>query len=396
MSPDLDGVPGQPQRFDEAEGVKPATSPNGRPGFLSDVIIELGLAERQTVDDAVEEARLVGQMPEQLLVERGTITAEQLAIAIAERNGLPYVDLFQFRVDDGAAGLIDSDTARRYRAMPIAFDADGALVVALPDPMDALAVSDIGVITKSEVRTAVASDPGIDAVLGTLPETKRRARLSAHGPDGFAGARASESGAWTIARSISTPDPAPLPDPIVEPPAPARPLPTAVQAAAPAADQTPDLEGRIDALVAAALDKRLEAVAAAPPAGASGSEEIEHAHAEVQAARAEAESAREQAVQAGAELAHAHEQLAAASAEAVRAREDAEQARAEVAALSVRIEQLEGPQRSQQLTDPQPPVEPQASPTDPQPPTGPTADESRFGEHLERVLRELGTEPGPA
>ncbi len=378
MNVDLESGPGKPQRFDEAEGVTPATSPNGRPGFLSDVIIELGLAEREVVDEAVEQSRLVGRTPEELLVEGGGITAEQLAFAIAERNGLPYVDLFSFRVDEGAARLIDSDTARRYRAMPIAFDAGGKLVVALADPMDALAVSDIGVITKSEVRTAVASDPGIDAVLGTLPEAHRRARLSAHGPDGFAGARVSETGAWSLTHSIFTPDPPPppavTPDPMLEPtvPAPPAPLPTAVQPAPATPDPSAGLESRIAALVTAALEKRLEAVA---PAQSAGPQEIAHVRAEAETAHAEAESAREQAVQAGAELAQAHEQLATARAEAERAREEAQQARAQIDALSVRLEQLEGERR-------------------PQP--EPNGEESRIGEHLERVMRELGTGPDSA
>ena len=65
--------------------------------------------------------------------------------------------------------LIDGDIARRYRAVPIAFDADGTLILALADPLDALAASDIGVITKSAVRPAVATESAIAALLATMP-----------------------------------------------------------------------------------------------------------------------------------------------------------------------------------------------------------------------------------
>ena len=354
MSLGLDSASPTPQPFDEADGVTLPTSPEGRPGFLSDVIIELGLAPREVVDAAIEESREAGTVPEMILIQNGAITDEQLAIALAERNGLPYVDLFRFRVNEGAARLIDSETARRYHALPIAVDTRGALVVALADPMDALAVNDIGVITKSDVRTAVASDAGIDAVLESLPETTRRTRLSAHGPDGLASARAAEVGEWTMA-SISSPESAsPLamaraatPEPPA-PPAPPAPEPVAAEPAA-------DLESRIDDLVAAALAKHLAANPAPAPAEPVAAPDVE--------------------------LQQAREELAQTRAELARALEDAEQAQGEVVALSARIDQLEG----NGAPAPSPPA-----PSPPAPEPEPSVQEARLDDHLERVMRELG------
>jgi hypothetical protein len=191
--------------FERAEGVTPPSAPNGHRGFLSDVIVEMGFAERDAVDEVVDQSRLVGRVAEEILVENGWITEEQLARAIAERNGLPFVDLSSFAVDNGAQRLIGIDTAVRYRAVPIAFDADGALVVALADPLDALAVSDIGVITKSEVRTAVATDAAIGAVLAEM-RSRAPVRLAPE-PDPGADPKPSQpetDGEWTLANSIST------------------------------------------------------------------------------------------------------------------------------------------------------------------------------------------------
>ncbi len=168
MSVELDR-PAAGAAFLGAHGVTPASTPGGRAGFLSDVIVELGYAERAIVDEAVEQSRRAGKMADAILLERGEITEEQLARATAERSGLPYVDLAEFSVDEGAVRLIDGDIARRYRAVPIAFDADGTLILALADPLDALAASDIGVITKSAVRPAVAPESAIAALLATMP-----------------------------------------------------------------------------------------------------------------------------------------------------------------------------------------------------------------------------------
>lgn len=153
-----------------AEGVTPPSSPEGTGGFLSDVIVELGFVDRETVERAVEAAREPGRRVDRILLESGALTEEELSRALAERYGIDHVDLDQFEVDMGAARLISRSTALRYRAVPIAFATDGALIVAVADPVDALAISDVEVMTKSETRKAVASGSTIDALAERLPE----------------------------------------------------------------------------------------------------------------------------------------------------------------------------------------------------------------------------------
>ncbi len=203
--------------FADSPGVTRPSSDAGRPGFLSDVIVELGYADDTAVQEAVDHSRLVGKAPEALLLEAGAIDEEHLARAIAERNGLPFVSLTEFSIDEGAQRLIGTDIARRYRAAPIAFDEDGALVVVLADPLDALAVSDIGVITKSEIRPAVATDSGIDALLATMPTTpppKLTPESTEEEPEADAAEAAApaEQGEWTLSQSITTPEPAAEPE----------------------------------------------------------------------------------------------------------------------------------------------------------------------------------------
>jgi Type II secretion system (T2SS), protein E, N-terminal domain len=148
-------------------GIVPPTG-SGRSGFLSDVIVELGFASRDTVEQAVRAARSPGSTVARVLVEMGAITEEQLARATAERYGIDYVDLAGFEVDPTAANLIKPAAARRYRAVPIAYAGKG-LLVALADPADALGVNDIAVMTKLEVRPAVAARPALEELLESLP-----------------------------------------------------------------------------------------------------------------------------------------------------------------------------------------------------------------------------------
>src|SRR5919197_3340313 len=153
---------------DAWDGVTPPRTRNAGPRFLTDVIIELGLVARERVEEAIETARAAGTMPEDVLVQSGALTQDALARAIAERNGLDHLDLTVFHVDMGAANLISSAAAKRYDAVPVQFIGDRALLVAMADPANVLAVDDIALMTGYEVRPAVASREDIAALIGRL------------------------------------------------------------------------------------------------------------------------------------------------------------------------------------------------------------------------------------
>jgi type IV pilus assembly protein PilB len=152
-------------------GLTPPTKRSGVKRRIGDVIVQLGFAERELVEQVVENGRREGLPLGQALIEEGIVNSGQLAQALAERNGLDYVDLNVFDVDKGAAAMIDVAKARRYQTIPIAFLAEHTLLVATADPANLLALDDITMATGYEVRRAVASPEHIDALieqLGTL------------------------------------------------------------------------------------------------------------------------------------------------------------------------------------------------------------------------------------
>jgi type IV pilus assembly protein PilB len=138
---------------------------------IGDVIVQLGFAEREMVEQVVDRGRRDGVPLGQALLDAEIVNSAQLAQALAERNGLDYVDLNRFDVDKGAASMIDGAKARRYRTIPIAFLAEHTLLVATADPANLLALDDITMATGYEVKRAVASPEHMDALieqLGTL------------------------------------------------------------------------------------------------------------------------------------------------------------------------------------------------------------------------------------
>ncbi|MGH2450306.1 MAG: GspE/PulE family protein, partial [Candidatus Limnocylindria bacterium] len=149
------------------------TTPSRRGGsgrVLTDVIVDLGFIEQEAMDDAVTRANEAGALPERLLVADGALTEDQLARAVAERFGLDHIDLAKYRVDPDAAKLVTPAAVKRYQAVPVAFAGDRTLLVAMSDPANVLAQDDIAVMTGYEVRPAVASPAGIEALLERLED----------------------------------------------------------------------------------------------------------------------------------------------------------------------------------------------------------------------------------
>ena len=102
--------------------------------FITDVIVELGYATRERVDEVINEARVAGRSPEALLRDHKVIDGDQLSRAIAERYGLDHIDLNVYKVDMGAANLLSVSAARRYKAIPVGYVNPETLLLAMARP----------------------------------------------------------------------------------------------------------------------------------------------------------------------------------------------------------------------------------------------------------------------
>ncbi|MBV8430701.1 MAG: Flp pilus assembly complex ATPase component TadA [Solirubrobacterales bacterium] len=152
----------------ELAGITPPGRRGGSSRFLTDVLIELGYCDAKRVEGAIDEARSSGMAPERLLLDQHAITGEQLSRAIAERYGLDHLDLGLFKVDMAAVNLLTSSVAKRYNAVPVAYLDEHTLLLAMSDPANVLAVDDIAMLTRLDVRAAVASEEDIQNLIGRM------------------------------------------------------------------------------------------------------------------------------------------------------------------------------------------------------------------------------------
>jgi type IV pilus assembly protein PilB len=160
--------PTPPAQESDFSGITQPSRRGSSSRFLTDVIVEMQLASKRQVDDAVETSRNAGIPPERILLDQGAITNDGLSRALAERYGLDHLDLGVFQVDMSAANLISTTVAKRYQAVPVAFADKRTLLVAMADPSNVLAVDDIAIMTGHEVRVAVAPPDDIAGLISRL------------------------------------------------------------------------------------------------------------------------------------------------------------------------------------------------------------------------------------
>ncbi len=102
-----------------------------------------------------------------ILVEEGFVKETDLVKTLARHIGLEFVGLDEVTIDPSASALIPEPLARRYNAIPIAFE-DGSLVVAMADPANVLAIDDIRAITGLDVLPRVATKTEVEDAISRM------------------------------------------------------------------------------------------------------------------------------------------------------------------------------------------------------------------------------------
>ena len=99
---------------------------------LGRLLVDRGLIDDKSLLRALAEQTETGAPLGRVLIEQGAITESELIATLAAQLGLDFVELDDLTVDPSAAAIIPPALARRYQAIPYAWE-DGRLVVACGD-----------------------------------------------------------------------------------------------------------------------------------------------------------------------------------------------------------------------------------------------------------------------
>jgi len=102
---------------------------------LGELLLEAGLVSREQLDEALKRQaanreRRLGD----ILVEMGIVTTKLVQMALAEKLGIPFVNVREFQIEPAALKLVSATFANRHQVLPLLCVAD-SLVVAMENPL---------------------------------------------------------------------------------------------------------------------------------------------------------------------------------------------------------------------------------------------------------------------
>jgi MSHA biogenesis protein MshE len=149
---------------------------------LGDVLVEHGTITAEQLATSLTEQRRSGRKLGRVLADLGFVSESALHELLAKHLEVPFVDLKHARIDREAVKLLPEALARRYRALVLLQDARG-LLVGMADPSDLHAYDELRSKLKQPIRLALVGEADflktLDAVyrhtdeIATLAEAVR-------------------------------------------------------------------------------------------------------------------------------------------------------------------------------------------------------------------------------
>ena len=164
---------------------------------LGEALMELGVLSHPELRLALESGAKERSMPigEILQKKMGIVDDNAISLAVANKLGIPMVNLAKVKISRDIINKIPAATAHRRRVVPLC-EAEGALFVAIENPMDGAVLDELRAITRMTVCPVAASGENISRSLmmhyGALPTAGFAATTASGRKSG--GARATRGG----------------------------------------------------------------------------------------------------------------------------------------------------------------------------------------------------------
>lgn len=127
---------------------------------LGDLLVEAGKISREQLQEGLDAQRGEGGRLGTHLVRLGFMTDPELVEFLADRYGVPAVDLTELEIEDSIIQLVPAEVSRKYTVLPVA-KTGAKLTIAMADPTNVFAMDDIKFMTGYTVEPVVASDTAL-------------------------------------------------------------------------------------------------------------------------------------------------------------------------------------------------------------------------------------------
>ena len=131
------------------------------------ILEETGLVDMATLAEAAQVANAGDKSVTEHLVESGAFSENELLGVLANRLGVPPIDLARTSVPSDMKEVVSVELAKEARCVPI-LKAGGILTVAVANPFDVVKHDDLRLATGCDLRLALALEPQIDRTIEQL------------------------------------------------------------------------------------------------------------------------------------------------------------------------------------------------------------------------------------
>ncbi len=157
---------------------------------IEQLLLEWGKATPEDIAIAQKERTDTGRSMRDIIAELRIVSDDDLLHAVAVEAGFEFVDLNEWTIDERAADLIPESISRRYKVIGIGFRGDKP-VVGIANPFDVFALDDVRTVVGGDIEAVVCPPRQIDEYLGRLFSQNAEADIFAR--DAALSASAAES-----------------------------------------------------------------------------------------------------------------------------------------------------------------------------------------------------------
>jgi len=133
---------------------------------IGELLLEKGLITAENLARAVSVRKKTGQRLDRILVESGCISEENILQVMSEQLGIPMVNLAEVEIDVETLRSLPPKLVYRRGLVPL-YKENGTLRVATSDPFDLYSFDEVRLMTGMEIEPVLAPSDDIDKVIKT-------------------------------------------------------------------------------------------------------------------------------------------------------------------------------------------------------------------------------------
>ncbi len=149
---------------------------------LGALLVDSGLIGREQLERVLDRQRRMGGRLGEVLVREDIVGEQDIVAALAGQMHIGVVDFSTTGPDRGALGLLSREFIIRNRLLPLRIEENGTLVLAMTNPLDVIAIDEVGMRTKRRVVPVICSESAFDDAVAVYFSS--RGKLQGVGEEG--------------------------------------------------------------------------------------------------------------------------------------------------------------------------------------------------------------------